>query len=478
VKLPTNRDNIDWTLGGNVNFSRFLDQDRKSALLTRDDDPTGTSTTISFRQDNVGTLDQLRFGRWYYQLPENTVQFKTDFKYSLGENLSFSTGLRYDITSRKFNLRSMGMVNKVWADTVQQFSGQLLEEYTWPYNSYTANYSTTAGYLMSNYKTKKININAGVRVEKTSFKLNSEGFETLFSTRELIRSSLNVFPSLNTTYNFSNSNLIRGAIGYSSNRPELREYSPLQYLDIRNWLTESGNGNLKPDSMILNGEVRFEHYQKNSNYHIGAFYKKINNPVVAKALNPNAFGFVNLDHSIVYGSEIEFSQTIKFSKQSFIENIQIIGNASLNYSTMFENKSLNDVDSIVNLNQPLVGQSPSLANIQISAYLKKNKGHITLSGFYQGERVVFTGDEGNFYSLIQQTGVLLNLTSSYNITKKTSIRCKIDNILNTRDLLYSDLNKNGKLEFYEGYISDTNNDNIFSCRRDPAVISFSLLTSF
>jgi len=110
--------------------------------------------------------------------------------------------------------------------------------------------------------------------------------------------------------------------------------------------------------------------------------------------------------------------------------------------------------------------------------LKKNKGHITLSGFYQGERVVFTGDEGNFYSLIQQTGVLLNLTSSYNITKKTSIRCKIDNILNTRDLLYSDLNKNGKLEFYEGYISDTNNDTIFSCRRDPAVISFSLLTSF
>jgi hypothetical protein len=185
-----------------------------------------------------------------------------------------------------------------------------------------------------------------------------------------------------------------------------------------------------------------------------------------------------MDHAIVYGSEIEFSQTIKFSKQSFIENIQIIGNASLNFSTMFENKSLNDVDSIVNLNQPLVGQSPYLANIQISAYLKKNKGHITLSGFYQGERVVFTGDEGNFYSLIQQTGVLLNLTSSYNITKKTSIRCKIDNILNTRDLLYSDLNKNGKLEFYEGYISDTNNDTIFSCRRDPAVISFSLLTSF
>jgi hypothetical protein len=478
IKLPIQNEKIDWTLGANANFSRFLDQDRKSALLTRDDNPSGTTTTFNYKEDYVSTMDQLRFGRWYYELPENMLQYKTDVKYTLNANLNLQTGFRYDITNRKFDLRSMGMVNKVWADTVQQFSGQLLDEYTWPYNSYTANYSTTAGYLMSNYKTKKLNINAGVRVEKTSFKLNSEGFETLFSTRELIRRSLNVFPSLNTTYNFSNSNLIRGAIGYSSNRPELREYSPLRYLDIRNWLTASGNGNLKPVSMILNGEVRFEHYQKNSNYHIGAFYKKINNPVVAKAIDPNAFAFVNMDHAIVYGSEIEFSQTIKFSKKSLIENIQIIGNASLNFSTMFENKSLNDVDSIVNLNQPLVGQSPYLANIQISAYLKKNKGHITLSGFYQGERVVFTGDEGNFYSLIQKTGVLLNLTSSYNITKKTSIRCKIDNILNTRDLLYSDLNKNGKLEFYEGYISDTKNDTIFSCRRDPTVISFSLLTSF
>jgi hypothetical protein len=471
VKLPTNRDNIDWTLGGNVNFSRFLDQDRKSALLTRDDDPTGTSTTISFRQDNVGTLDQLRFGRWYYQLPENTVQFKTDFKYSLGENLSFSTGLRYDLTSRKFNLRSMGMVNKVWKDSATQFSGQLLDEYTWPYNSYTANYSTSAAYVMANYKMSQFNINAGARIEQTTFNLYSEGFKTVFSTESLKRASLNVFPSLNVTYNLSKTNLIRAALGYTSNRPELREYSPLEYLDIRNWLTAFGNGGLKPVSVILNGEIRFEHYQKNSNYHLGVFYKKINDPVVAKARGSNAFVFVNMHHALVYGSELEFSKTVQFSKHSRISSIQFIGNASLNFSTLFEDQGGLEKDSIVNLNQPMVGQSPYLANIQISAYFKNNKGHLTLSGFYQGDRAVFTGDNVVLFSLIQRTGLILNVTSSYNISKKSNIRFKIDNILNVSDILYSDINKNGKLDYYDGYIGNITGDNIFSHRRDPAVFS-------
>ncbi len=478
IKLPIQNENIEWTIGGNLNFSRFLDQDRKSALLTRDDNPTGTTTTFNFKEDNVATMDQLRFGRWFYELPENMVQFKTDFKYTFAEKLNLNTGIRYDKTSRAFDLRSMGMVNKVWKDTASQFVGQLLDEYTWPFNSYTANYSTSAGYLMANYKTKKINLNVGARIEQTTFNLYSDGFESLFKSKSLIRSSTNIFPSLNATYNLSNINLIRGAIGYTSNRPELREYSPLEYLDIRNWLTAFGNGSLKPVSIILNGELRFEHYQKNSNYHLGVFYKRINDPVVAKARGSNAYVFVNMHHALVYGSEFEISHDIKFSKQSLISNLTIIGNASLNFSTLFENRGGLDRDSIVNINQPMVGQSPYLANIQISAYFKNQKGHVTLSGFYQGDRVVFTGDDNVLYSLIQKTGVIMNLTSSYNFTKKTSIRFKIDNILNVSDILYSDLNKNGKLDYYDGYINHTNGDSIFSHRRDPAVVSFSLLTSF
>ncbi len=479
VKIPTNNERLDWSAGINYNLSYFIDQDRKSALQTRDDNPTGTTTTFNFKEDIVATMDQLRFGRWFYNLPENMKQIKTDFKYSVSKTLNLSTGFRYDITSRAFDLRSLGMVNGTLTDNTDTFSGRFLTEYTWPFNSYTASYSTTAAYVMANYQTRKMNINFGVRGEKSTFKLYSDGFESIFQTKNITRESMKLFPSLNATYNISKMYLVRGAVGYSSNRPELREYSPLEYLDIRNWLTAYGNGELEPISMILNSEIRFERYSKSGYFHVGAFHKKINNPVIAKSSGPNAFRFVNMHHAIVYGTEIEFSKSFKFSKQSIVNSIQFIGNISLNQSALYEDLLNNqERDSIVKLKKPMVGQSPYLFNLQISAYFKNNKGHVTLSGFYQGDRVVFTGDEVLFFSLVQRTGALLNLTSSYNLTKKSSLRLKIDNLLNASDLLYSDLNNNNKLDYYDGYISDTNGDSIFSHRRDPAVLSVSFITTF
>ena len=475
IKLPLRNDKFDWSMGGNLSLSNFKDQDRKSALRTRDDNPTGSTTTFNFVEDNVATMDQLRFGRWFYQLPEQLVQAKSDLGYRLNKQIEFKLGYRYDLTSREFDLRSMGMVRKIWKDTVQEFSGQLLDEYTWPYNSYKAKYSTAAVYLMANYKSHGLNLNGGVRLEKTVFDLYSDGFERNFNTKSLKRSSVNLFPSLNATYELSKGNLIRGALGYTSNRPELREYSPLEYLDVRNWLSAYGNGGLKPVSVILNGELRLEHYNKGGYRHIGIFYKRMNDPVVAKAQGSNSYSFVNIHHALVYGSEFEYSRRIDFSKLSVIQNIEIIGNVSLNFSEMFENFGNDLKDSVVRLGQPMVGQSPYLANIQITGNFKKDKGNITLSCFYQGDRTVFAGDDRFLFSLRQRTGVLMNITTCYNFSKKSQLRFKIDNILNVSDILYNDLNANRRLDYYDGYIVNITGDNIFSHRRDPAVISIGWL---
>lgn len=231
--------------------------------------------------------------------------------------------------------------------------------------------------------------------------------------------------------------------------------------------------------MIYNGELRYEHYLKNSNYHLGVFYKQINNPVVAKSNGSNSYTFVNMERALVYGSEFEFNQTFKFRKGHFIDNIQLIGNLSFNFSSLFEKvKGTDGADSIRKLTKSMVGQSPYIANIQLSAYFRKKKGHVTLNGFYQGNRVLFAGDEEFFFSLIQRTGVQLSFTSSYELSGSTSLRFKVDNILNVSDLLYNDFNRNNKLDYYKGYITDINGDNIFSQRRDPAVVSISLLTKF
>jgi hypothetical protein len=179
--------------------------------------------------------------------------------------------------------------------------------------------------------------------------------------------------------------------------------------------------------MIYNGELRYEHYLKNSNYHLGVFYKQINNPVVAKSNGSNSYSFVNMERALVYGSEFEFNQTFKFRKGHFIDNIQLIGNLSFNFSSLFEKvKGTDGADSIRKLTKSMVGQSPYIANIQLSAYFRKKKGHVTLNGFYQGNRVLFAGDEVFFYSLIQRTGVQLSFTSSYELSESTSLRFKVD----------------------------------------------------
>lgn len=471
VKLPLTNDKMDWSVGGNLSLSNFTDQDRKSALQTRDDNPNGSTTTFNFIEDNVATMDQLRFGRWFYHLPENLSQFKTDFSYVLSKVLTMKAGIRYDVTNRKFDLRSMGMVRKIWKDTTSEFIGQLLDEYTWPYNSYEAKYSTSAAYLLANYKVGSLSLNAGLRLENTEFNLYSEGFQTNFNSRYLTRSSLNFLPSFNGTYELAKGRLLRAAIGNTTNRPELREYSPLEYLDVRNWLSAYGNGGLKPVSVILNSEIRFEKYGKNGYKHFGVFYKKINDAVVAKAIASNGYTFVNVDHALVYGAEVEYSRSIIFSKRSFFQELQVIGNVSINFSDMYDNMVKNDKDSLVRLGQPMVGQSPYLANIQITGNFMKNKGNMTLSGFYQGDRTIFAGDEEGLFSLRQSTGVLLNFTMSYNFSKKSQLRFKVDNLLNVSDILYNDINSNGKLDYYDGYINNITGDNIFSHRRDPAVVS-------
>ena len=472
--IPTSNEKLDLVMGANFNSSNFLDQDRKSALLVRDDNPTGTSTTFDFKEDMVSTMDQLRFGRWFYSLPEKTFQIKADLSYEVNDLFKIKTGVRYDRTKRSFDLRSMGIVNKVWRDTVREFAGQLLDEYTWPYNSYKAGLSTSAAYIVGNYTKKKFKMNIGVRLEKTDFDLYSDGFESIFKSKQLLRSGTNLFPSFNGSYDISKNKVVRGAFGLSSNRPEFREYSPLEYLDIRNWVSAYGNGGLKPVSMIRNGELRFENYFLNKSYSVGCFYKQISDPVIPKTIGTNVYTFLNLHSAMVYGFELEYSALIKFNKFSLFKSLQLIGNASLNFSSIYEKVN----SEIININQPMVGQSPYLLNIQITGNLKNDLGQITFSGFYQGDRTVFIGDNRNLFSLIQKTGILSSINANLRINKYLNCRLKIDNLFNVSDILYNDINNNGKLDFYSGYIDNISGDNIFSHRRDPAVFSVGLNARF
>ena len=152
-------------------------------------------------------------------------------------------------------------------------------------------------------------------------------------------------------------------------------------------------------------------------------------------------------------------------------------NLSYNISLLFENQGTKEKDSIVLTKTPMIGQSPYVINAQITGIFPKNKGYISISGFYQGDRYLIAGTEIDFFSIIQKTGFMLNITSNYNIKKNIDLRFKVDNVLNVSDILYNDVNANGSLQFYNGYINSSavTGDNIFSHRRDPCAVSLGVV---
>ncbi|HEY5589857.1 MAG TPA: TonB-dependent receptor, partial [Paludibacter sp.] len=167
--------------------------------------------------------------------------------------------------------------------------------------------------------------------------------------------SLNLFPSINSTYNFTEKSLVRIAYASTINRPEFREVSPLSYYDFTEKNSVTGNPDLK-DATIQNLDVRFEHYPTpNETFSIAAFYKHFSNPIEMVSVGSgSAFSFDNALAATNYGVELE----VKKSLETLIglRNFSLSLNASYIYSQVqFANLQ-------TERNRPLQGQSPFVVN--------------------------------------------------------------------------------------------------------------------
>jgi hypothetical protein len=467
---------------GNFGFtnSNYFDQDRKSTLQIRNDDPTGVASTPNFITSYAATMDQLRFGRWYYTLPEQTNQASINFKYELSENSTLQYGYYYEGIQRKFDLRCLGMVSKVWDgdSTTPSRSGVLLDEFTWPYNSYTAKSIKNAGFISYKGSFKNHNLNVGVRFESFTFDIKSAGFAPAIGKDRLVLNTANFFPSLNYTYKTNEFSQFRLAAGLTCNRPEFRELSPLAYLDIENWLTANGNASVKPISLIYNGDARYEFYKGKTMFHFGLFWKNTQNPVITKMTDAIRYKFTNAAYAINYGAEFE----LRFESNSFIKNVrsplrnlEFLFNGTYSLSNVWDYK---DSVNIVSLNQSMVGQSPYTVNAMVFYKMPQYGLKFGISYFKQGDRVIFIGDNSSLFSLVEKVAANLDITAEKSFGKKFTVRMRLINLLNNENIIYQDLNNNGKLEYYKGYSNDISADNIFRANRNIFGGSFTATMNF
>ena len=457
-------------LDGNfgATYSNYLDQDRKSTLQIRNDDPTGSASSKTFTTSYASTMDQLRFGRWYYSLPEQTKQASINFKYQLSNNSTLQYGYYLESIQRKFDLRCLGLVSKAWnGDSITPSrSGVFIDEYTWPYNSYSAKSMKNAGFISYKGTFHNHSLNIGVRFESFRFDIKSAGFAPAIGKERLLLNTASLFPSLNYTIKLNENAQFRLASAITCNRPEFRELSPLAYLDIENWLEAYGNAGIKPISLIYNGDARYEYYKGKTMFHFGLFWKNTRNPVISKMTDATRYQFDNAAYAINYGSEFE----LRFESNSFIKNvksplrnIEFLLNGMYSLSNVWDYK---DSVNIVSLNQAMVGQSPYTVNAMVFYKIPQYGLKFGVSYFKQGDRVIFIGDNSGLYSLIEKVAANLDVTVEKSFGKKFTVRMRLINLLNNENIVYQDLNNNGNLDYYKGYTTGIQGDNIFTARRN------------
>ncbi len=407
-------------------------------------------------------------GRLFMDMNENIISLGINLeqKLSMGNYKPFfRAGFYGEKKDRNFKARKLGYIysnlsqrdNSIqYLPTEELFSGNYfnnttgikLAEETSKSDSYTATNDLYAAYIGLNLPVgKKINIYGGIRAEQNRQVLNS--YDRFQQPIKVVNDTLNIFPSLNITFNFTEKSLIRFAYGKSVNRPEFREVAPFPFYDFENNAVFSGNPDLK-NAYVDNFDFRFERYPSQfETFSVGFFYKSFKNPIEIKYAETGSgleYTYQNADEAQSYGVEVELRKTL--GKQGLFKKISAVVNGAYIKST------INFTNTITDLNRPMAGQSPYVFNAGLY-YDDAEKSKLMVSLLYNviGKRIHIVGlpkehEWENIPDVYEMPRHLLDLTISKKIGKHLEIKGGIKDILNQAVLYQQNIDTNVDMSFY------------------------------
>jgi TonB-dependent receptor len=440
----------DWMVGYNAAYRNQPDYKRFRYNVD------GSSTSLFIPN---GAAQTFLLGRTYINMEESsyTAAFNLDKRIKVGveKELDFKAGLFYEDKVRDFGARNIGYVKSTpsFQTTLpidQLFSpqnfnsrtGVKIDEQTNPNDSYNATNNLFAAYVSANYALgKKFNAIVGVRAEQNSQKLNSA--DLVGKAINYDNTRLDVLPSMNLTYNFTEKSLLRLAYGKTLNRPEFRELAPFSFYDFVNNRTVSGNPTLK-NAEIQNFDFRYEFYPTPSELvSVAAFYKDFTNPievVFASGANP-ILNFSNAKSAFSTGIEAEIRKNLQPNQPN-----TLLGKTSLvfNGTYIFSRVKLDEsVAKDQSDNRPLQGQSPYIVNAGIN-YNDQQKGlQVNFNYNVIGKRIFAVGNNfGSPYpDWFEMPRHVIDFSFSKQLTKAIMLKGGVSDILNQGNTILQDGNQ-------------------------------------
>lgn len=252
-------------------------------------------------------------------------------------------------------------------------------------DSYKGDELHWAAYGAVNVPLDKLNVYAGVRLEQTRMTLTSYTKIYDWDKEKRHYDYLDVFPSVNATYNINDKHLLRAAYGMSTNRPEFREVSSSVYYDFELFSDIKGNPDLKA-AYIQNVDLRWEWYPTEAEcVSVALFYKNFRHPIENTFLDAGGsytYTFENADKANVWGVELDVRKRLDFVGAPWL--LLTFNGSLIDSKVTFDGNSLEH-------DRQMQGQSPYLVNAGL--FYQPESLPITAGVLYNriGKRIVGIG---------------------------------------------------------------------------------------
>lgn len=457
-KFNNDRTKINWMAGYGYTSNDQPDNRRLTFVLDGNDQ-SDRYKQYYLRLQNVPNAYMA--GRLWLNMVENVYDFKADLEHQFNlfdskNAWTFKAGFLHEKKDRTFDSRLIGAVAvsnppDIFYKPIDEIFAQknFFFDQTAPYNqhglsyrdntrakdSYNAQDILTAGYVGLKIPfSSKINLYGGLRIEKFERQI-TDFYEKTGNTDNLdiLRDTVNIYPSANLTYNLNEKNLFRASYGKTVNRPEFREMSNFDYQDFEMFVLIHGNEDLQ-NAYIDNYDFRYEWYPSNGEIvSAAAFYKNFTNPIEA-FLIPAGTGYdykpYNTEKGYSMGLELDVrKQLLEFEKSTgflhHLKDLTLIFNTSLIKSEINTEKQGFARDK----KRIMQGQSPYIVNLGMN--YQKQEANLSVGLNYNriGKRIAYVGTPTNPHTW-ELPRNSLDLTIEKGLGKRISLKAGVKDILN------------------------------------------------
>lgn len=364
------KNEIDWTVS-TAGVSR-KEPDR-SDLVYAQFDPSGPY------QWTDGNPDVAR--RTFGDLTESNWTYGANYKFTFGhtsESPSIKVGGSYRTTERDAFNRQFSIVSNLVPDADRLERAEVLFDgrYTSGDDNifniinvaedgvYSASEKLAAGYIMAEFPfANRFRLIGGARLEDADINVrtslsNGGAYDSRLQNSDIL-------PALVLNMQLGGRSQLRASASQTLARPEYRELSPVQYLEVVGGLITRGNADLER-TLIQNYDIKWEFFPASGEVlSLGVFMKRFDKPIERVDISTGGQAFVsyfNASSADNLGVELEARKGLG-GLNAMLEDYSVFSNLTLMQSSI---EIGNGASANTNSSRAMMGQAPWVANIGLS----------------------------------------------------------------------------------------------------------------